>query len=101
MQPPSPGRRARRTRRRSEDFGAPGMPVPSKQCVRAHESAVLQLLGATGSRERRERDAAEIGGAERLRRELDIAVVLGALRRACLELPSPLVPRTELVVHLE
>src|SRR4051812_4404120 len=85
----------------SEDLGAPGVPVPAEERVRARRRAVLELLGATGTAQSGERDTAEVGGAERLRRQRNVRIVVGARRRPVLELPPSLVPRAELVVHVE
>src|SRR3954451_13946651 len=85
----------------SEDLGAPGVPIPAEERVRAQQRAVLELLGATGTAQSGERDTAEVGGAERLRRQRNVRIVVGARRRPVLELPASLVPRAELVVHVE
>src|SRR5437762_8101628 len=92
---------ARRRPRGSEDFWTPGMSIPPKERVRAHQRAVLELIGPAGPRERAERDAAEVRRAERLRGQGDVGVSVGARGGPALELPPPLVPRTEVVVYLE
>src|SRR5437764_11528917 len=97
-----PDTAARRTRRRgSEDFWTPGMSVPAKQRVRAHQRAVLQLLRPAGPRERGERNPAEISRAEGLRRQRDVRIVVRPRGRAVLELPASLVPRAEIIVDVE
>src|SRR6059058_1333490 len=85
----------------SEDLGTPGVPIPAEERVGAQQRAVLELLGATGTAQSGERDTAEVGGAERLRRQRNVRIVAGARRRPVLELPPSLVPRAEVVVHVE
>src|SRR4051794_34177626 len=85
----------------SEDLGAPGVPVPAEERVGTHQRAVRELLDAAGTTQSGERNAAEVRGAERLRRQRNVGIVVGARGLPALELPASLVPRAELVVHVE
>src|SRR5438552_18292457 len=77
------------------------MAVPAEQRIRPCERAVRQLLDTAGAGERGERDAAEERRRQRLHRQREIRSFVGTRGRAAVELPTSLVPRTEVVFDLE
>src|SRR5207247_3540929 len=85
----------------SENLRAPGRAIDAKELIRTFDAARPQLLQAACVRERPKREAAEVDGRELLRAEAQIRLIVRLARALVRDAESALVPRAQLVVHVE
>src|SRR5689334_5042884 len=84
-----------------EDLRTPGCAVRAEQRVRAAQRTRPKLLDASGVRQVRPREAAEIDGSERGDIAREVARLARTRHAAGADAPPPLVPRTERVGHVD
>src|SRR3954451_11388655 len=84
-----------------EELRAPWLALGSEELVGPRDCARRQLLEPPGAHKLIEGEAPEVDGAERRYVESQLGRSAGALGAAVRDLPGSLVPRTELVAHLD
>src|SRR6266545_5886971 len=85
----------------SEDLRAPRVQAVAENAIRARDRAWRQLLDEIRLRQCGKRDPAEVDRTEHGDLAAEVRRVVGVLRAPAYKPPASLVPRTELVAHLE